>query len=330
MFFGHRLKPGSKLKVAEAVDKSASTFVLTSACLSGDGHGAASLLVHAPDGQKLTAARLGPLMRFARLDVQIKLDNSNFAFEAVGSDVDIVGFAEVPLDAASVASKAEAQQPAAKKVEEKKLAEVKKPALDGRPEKAVEVQKPVATKSDAKKPEEKPEEKKPSQVNGTAEHPKDFITSKKFVGAKPGMVFKLGSQGQGYYKDVKPQAVKRKADSDGAPPAKKRATLQGGLKYEVVKSSSSNFKASRGKQVQVKYEGRLAMNGRRFDKGVIRFKLGAGEVIRGWDLAVDGMAVGEKRKILIPPALGYGRSGAPPDIPPNATLAFDVELLRIN
>ena len=142
-----------------------------------------------------------------------------------------------------------------------------------------------------------------------------------------------GNKGLGYYKDTYtgPQGVKRRADTQeaaSAPPTKKLETLRGGLKCEVVKSGNGP-KAIRGKIVQVRYEGRLAKNGKRFDKGTIRFKLGAGEVIQGWDIGVADMLVGEKRKLLIPPAMGYGSQGAPPDIPPNASLTFEVELLRV-
>jgi FK506-binding nuclear protein len=79
-----------------------------------------------------------------------------------------------------------------------------------------------------------------------------------------------------------------------------------------------------------RYEGRLGKSGKVFDKSPqFTFKLGAGEVIKGWDVGVAGMAVGGKRTLIIHPALGYGKEGAAPEIPPNATLIFDVELIRV-
>ncbi len=107
----------------------------------------------------------------------------------------------------------------------------------------------------------------------------------------------------------------------------------GGLgTIELAKGSGEA--ARPGQRVTVHYVGRLAANGKQFDSSRERnepftFTLGAGEVIRGWDVGVAGMLKGERRILVVPPALGYGNAGAGPDIPPAATLVFDVELLDI-
>jgi FKBP-type peptidyl-prolyl cis-trans isomerase FkpA len=105
-----------------------------------------------------------------------------------------------------------------------------------------------------------------------------------------------------------------------------------GLRYQDV-AQGNGPEATAGKTVSVHYTGWLP-NGEKFDSSRDRnqpfgFTLGAGQVIAGWDEGVAGMKAGGRRKLVIPPDLGYGTSGAPPDIPPGATLVFDVELLDV-
>ncbi|MGB2159852.1 MAG: FKBP-type peptidyl-prolyl cis-trans isomerase [Candidatus Puniceispirillaceae bacterium] len=89
-----------------------------------------------------------------------------------------------------------------------------------------------------------------------------------------------------------------------------------------------------GTRVSVHYEGRLE-DGEIFDASRPRgqpfaFTIGAGQVIRGWEQGVDGMKIGETRRLTIPPELGYGAAGAGGVIPPNATLVFEIELLDVS
>jgi len=85
-----------------------------------------------------------------------------------------------------------------------------------------------------------------------------------------------------------------------------------------------------GKKVRVKYIGRLS-SGSIFDSSLNKpftFRLGVGQVIKGWDIGIRGMRVGGKRRLTIPPKLAYGSEGALPSIPPNSTLVFEVELVE--
>lgn len=105
-----------------------------------------------------------------------------------------------------------------------------------------------------------------------------------------------------------------------------------GLKIEEL-TEGDGATAETGQKVSVHYTGWLT-DGRKFDSSVDRnepfqFALGRGMVIRGWDEGVAGMKVGGKRKLTIPPQLGYGARGAGGVIPPNATLVFEVELLGV-
>ncbi len=114
--------------------------------------------------------------------------------------------------------------------------------------------------------------------------------------------------------------------------AKKTVTTPSGLKYVDVVVGKGAAPAP-GKMVKVHYTGTLE-NGKKFDSSVDRkepfsFTIGVGQVIQGWDEGVMTMKVGGKRKLIIPSKLGYGARGAGGDIPPNATLLFDVELLDV-
>lgn len=110
-------------------------------------------------------------------------------------------------------------------------------------------------------------------------------------------------------------------------------TTASGLVIDEI-TLGEGAEAQTGRTVSVHYTGWLT-NGSKFDSSVDRnepfdFPLGRGYVIRGWDEGVAGMKVGGRRKLTIPPELGYGARGAGGVIPPNATLVFEVELLAVS
>jgi FKBP-type peptidyl-prolyl cis-trans isomerase FkpA len=124
------------------------------------------------------------------------------------------------------------------------------------------------------------------------------------------------------------------AQATGGPTAVtgKPSKTAGGVEYWDIKAGTGAT-ATKGQHVKVNYTGWLT-NGKKFDSSVgkapFTFKLGAGEVIKGWDEGVAGMKVGGKRQLRIPPDLAYGSQGVGGGlIPPNSTLVFDVELLGV-
>ena len=114
--------------------------------------------------------------------------------------------------------------------------------------------------------------------------------------------------------------------AEPAPPSNEKL----GIKDLAV---GKGAEAKAGDSVKVHYVGTLP-DGKEFDASKkhgqpFEFELGAGRVIKGWDQGVAGMKVGGKRKLTVPPSLGYGARGFPPVIPPNSTLLFEVELLEV-
>lgn len=110
-------------------------------------------------------------------------------------------------------------------------------------------------------------------------------------------------------------------------------TTESGLKYKEIKVGAGAA-PTQGQTVTVHYTGTLE-DGSKFDSSRDRnspfsFKLGVGQVIKGWDEGLSTMKVGGRRQLIIPPELGYGARGAGGVIPPNAVLIFDVELLKIS
>ena len=111
-------------------------------------------------------------------------------------------------------------------------------------------------------------------------------------------------------------------------------TTESGLQYAVLQPGGGGSPQP-GQEVEVHYTGWLESNGARFDSSVdrgqpLRFVIGKGKVIKGWDEGVMDMKLNEKRRLVVPAELAYGDKGAGQTIPPGATLVFDVELLAIH
>ena len=133
-------------------------------------------------------------------------------------------------------------------------------------------------------------------------------------------------------KEIKKKEDDKVAAGQVASGNKRVRRFANGFEIEDLKVGPANGKLAKpGKKVVVKYVGKLK-NGKVFDQTTgnktFSFRLGVGEVIKGWDRGVEGMRVGDKRKLVVPPQMGYGATRTGP-IPPNSELHFDVELLDV-
>lgn len=132
--------------------------------------------------------------------------------------------------------------------------------------------------------------------------------------------------------DKQAKVTQEKPEAKQQQQAPKKTVLAGGIIVEDIKTGNGAA-ATKGKFISVYYVGKLK-NGKIFDetssgKG-FRFRLGGGEVIKGWDIGIVGMKAGGKRRLTIPAAMGYGKKGSPPVIPGNSVLVFDVELKQVH
>jgi peptidylprolyl isomerase len=122
-------------------------------------------------------------------------------------------------------------------------------------------------------------------------------------------------------------------DNSERQPTEQQVTTASGLKYVEI-AEGAGATPTKGQTVSVHYIGTLE-DGKKFDSSrdsnrPFKFQIGEGQVIKGWDEGLSTMKVGGRRKLIIPSELGYGARGAGGVIPPNATLIFDVELLKID
>jgi len=242
----------------------------------------------------------------------------------------------------------EIDQATLKKLQQKRKAELqqetngaKKPKVDQ--QKPQQQQQPQQKGGQQKGAQQQPQQKQAQPQKAAQQPQKEAQQPQKEAQQQKGGQQQKGQQQQRpqtpgkEQQQQKPQTPgnKEQQQKGGQTPQQKevnegKTKFVNGVKIETT-TIGLGSQVQLGKKAFVMYTGRLESNGKVFDKSQkpFSFRIGAGEVIKGWDVGVNGMRVGEKRKLTIPPQLAYGPGGAPPDIPPNATLVFDVELVRV-
>ncbi|KAF4660878.1 Structural maintenance of chromosomes protein 4, partial [Perkinsus chesapeaki] len=302
MFWAEKIVPGKPLEISSESLEGA-TLELLNVVLSGSQKHA-KLFVSTDGEDKFMIARLSD----AQPNVQLGLDfEEDVVFTAEGGEITISGNIGLPEGMEEDESDIDDEEedfdgPIPVAMESDVDEEEEEEEDDGKFEEITE--EPIAG---PKKAEKKPQQKSPAKKSEKKAEMKEV---QKTIEKKE--------------EPSKKQEQKKEQEA-----AVRTKTLPGGLKYEVIRAGHGGIPCPAGKTAKVKYAGRLAKNGKQFDKGTIDFRVGMGEVIKGWDMSVKGMQVGEVRKLFIPAHLAYGRGGAPPAIPPNSDLVFDVELLNI-
>lgn len=171
-----------------------------------------------------------------------------------------------------------------------------------------------------------------SKSNGAPIEVKTDGQAARSVGAASGSVAGTGNPDVGQENSV--PAGKSGGSQEKKVSTDNTTTMTDELKIEKTGEGTGDRVTKKGDMVTVNYTGTLT-DGTKFDSSLdpgklpFPFTIGAGRVIKGWDQGLLDMKVGEKRRLTIPPSLGYGASGVGGVIPPNATLVFDVELISI-
>ncbi|XP_065577417.1 46 kDa FK506-binding nuclear protein-like isoform X2 [Artemia franciscana] len=216
----------------------------------------------------------------------------------------------------------------ADKKKKKKKAEVEMESDEDEEDQEGEEEAGDEEEEDEEVEDEEAEDEEPEPKKKKIEpEPKKVKKEPKVEEAQP----KLSENGKKLTKAEK-KRLKAEKLQGAQPESPKTQQLKMGVKVTDLKVGQGQT-AQPGKRIAVYYVGRLQHNNKQFDasqKGPgFKFKLGTGEVIKGWDVGIVGMKVGGKRRIVCPHQAAYGTRGAPPAIPPNSTLVFDVELKEV-
>ncbi|XP_057373736.1 46 kDa FK506-binding nuclear protein-like isoform X2 [Daphnia carinata] len=331
MFWGLIIEPGKKY--SQTVDNS---FHISKATLdlSSATDEDITLLLDYEGQQEYILCHLNKTNKQESLDLNFQAGDSISLFSHGQASVHLSGYLlgdddEDDMTLGEMMEEEEEEEDEDEEMEEKDLRAtlqakaVKRPQpekTNGKSQKKAKVE--VEEEEDEEEAEEEEESKQPP--------------AKQLSKKQKKMQKKAQQQQQQSPKPAAPQPEKKKEDKQPkveAPKSPAKKTLPGGLIIEDVKTGNGP-ESKKGDKVAVYYCGKLAKNGKQFDqsnKGPgFKFELGKGQVIKGWDLGVAGMKVGGKRKLTIPASLAYGAGGAPPQIPPNSTLVFDVELKALN